>query len=127
MNKRSFFKLSLTILIFISAINFLYAQAAPSPRGGGVSILGAIGFLIIFLFIALFFISLGLTVIASGQIFLAIRETALNTRREESEEASKYQILFTVAKINNIVGWLIMIFPFIVFIGQIFIPIRLPF
>ena len=126
MNKRSFFKLSLTILIFISAINFLYAQAPPSPRGGG-SILGPIVFLIIFLFIALFFISLGLTVIASGQIFLAIRETALNTRREESEEASKYQILFTVAKINNIGGWLIMIFPFILLIARIFLPIRLPF
>ena len=126
MNKRIFIKLSLTILIFISAINFLYAQAPPSPRGGG-SILGLIVFLIIFLFIALFFISIGLTVIASGQIFLAIREIALNTRKEEKEEASKYQVLFTVAKINNIVGWLIMIFPFIVLIARFFIPIRLPF
>jgi hypothetical protein len=52
----------------------------------------------------------GLLIIASGQLFLAIREIALNTRKDDSEEVSKYVTLFAVAKINNIIGWLILIF-----------------
>ena len=51
----------------------------------------------------------GLLIIASGQLFLAIREIALNTRKEDSQEVSKYATLFAVAKINNIIGWLILI------------------
>jgi hypothetical protein len=51
----------------------------------------------------------GLLIIASGQLFLAIREIALNTRQEDSKEVSKYVTLFAVAKINNIIGWLILI------------------
>jgi len=66
--------------------------------------------LLIVLPIALLFASIGLTVIASGQVFLAIRETALNTRKEESDEKAEYKILFTVARLNNLVGWLIIIF-----------------
>jgi hypothetical protein len=68
----------------------------------------------------LFILVIGLAIIASGQVFLAIRETALNTRKEESKETSQYNVLFTVAKINNVIGWLIIIFGIlavIIFLG----------
>jgi len=107
-----FLKLCLTILIFISTFDFLYAQPAQPARPGGGFAIGPTEFIIFFL-ILLFFASIGLTIIASGQVFLAIRETALNTRKEESEETSQYKVLFTVAKINNFVGWFIIIFGFI--------------
>jgi ABC-type nickel/cobalt efflux system permease component RcnA len=72
---------------------------------------GAIGptDLVIFLAILLFAVALGLTIIASGQVFLAIRETALNTRNEKSNETAQYRILLTVAKLNNFIGWVIII------------------
>jgi hypothetical protein len=62
----------------------------------------------------LFILVIGLAIIASGQVFLAIRETALNTRKEESKETSQYNVLFTVAKIwnfgsDNISWWRIRI------------------
>jgi len=66
--------------------------------------------LIIALPFLLFLIVIGLAIIASGQVFLAIRETALNTRKEESEKSSQYGVLLTVAKLNNVIGWLIIIF-----------------
>jgi hypothetical protein len=52
-------------------------------------------------------ILIGALVIASGQFFLAIREIALNTRKEESIE--DYRTLYGVSKINNIFGWLILV------------------
>ena len=71
--------------------------------------IGPLGLFIVLL-IVLFFASIELTVIASGQVFLATRETALNTRKEESDEKAEYRILFTIARLNNFVGWLIIIF-----------------
>jgi len=115
MKIKNFFKVCLTILIFILTINFLYAQqgaAGQIPRGAAFGALGPIE-LIVFFLILLFFASVGLTIIASGQVFLAIRETALNTRKEESKETNQYKVLFTVAKINNFIGWFIIIFGFI--------------
>jgi len=65
--------------------------------------------LMVFLPSLLLVIVFGLIIIASGQLFLAIREIALNTRRDDSEEHNKYATLFAVAKINNIIGWLVLI------------------
>lgn len=79
--------------------------------------------LIIGLPVLLFILVIGLSIIASGQVFLAIRETAINTRKEESEETSQYKVLFTVAKFNNVIGWLIIIFGILaglIFIGGSF-------
>ena len=108
MLKKNFFKLCLKVLIFISAINFLYAQA-PAPRGGGGG--GGVNLyaLIIMLLLWVFFAAIGLTIIASGQVFLAIREIAINTRKEENKETSQYRALLTIAKLNNIIGWIIII------------------
>ena len=106
MLKKNFFKLCLKVLIFISAINFLYAQAPPASRGGGGVNLYA---LIIMFLLWVFFAAIGLTIIASGQVFLAIREIAINTRTEENKEASQYRALLTIAKLNNIIGWIIII------------------
>jgi hypothetical protein len=57
----------------------------------------------------LVFTIMGAGIIASGQVFLAIREIALNTRKDEGEGNSSYTILLTVAKINNLLGWLVII------------------
>jgi hypothetical protein len=61
------------------------------------------------LIIMIFFIAMGASIIASGQLFLAIREIALNTRKEENEAQPSYSVLLTVAKINNFLGWLLII------------------
>jgi len=61
----------------------------------------------LFVFIAC--LAAGLGIIASGQLFLAVREIALNTRKEESAEKSTYSVLLTVAKLNNLLGWLVII------------------
>jgi len=104
--KKNFFKLCLKVLIFISAINFLYAQAPPASRGGGgVNLYALISMFLLWVFFA----AIGLTIIASGQVFLAIREIAINTRTEENKEASQYRALLTIAKLNNIIGWIIII------------------
>jgi hypothetical protein len=51
----------------------------------------------------------GLAIIAFGQLMLAWRETAINTRKEGSKTASHYEILLIVAKINNLLGWIFMV------------------
>ena len=71
---------------------------AANPIGGIVIILSSI--------------VIGALVIASGQVFLAIREIALNTRKEESTE--DYSTLYGVSKINNYFGWLIIVAGFLV-------------
>jgi len=50
---------------------------------------------------------LGLAIIAFGQLLLAIREVAHNTRKEGAHGAH-YNILLIVAKINNLLGWLVL-------------------
>ena len=50
----------------------------------------------------------GLAVIAFGQLLLAIREIALNTRKEGTAHPH-YEILLIMAKINNILGWIFLI------------------
>lgn len=54
-------------------------------------------------------ILIGGIIIALGQVFLAIREIALNTRSEESQEHTNYGVLMTMAKVNNFFGWAIII------------------
>ena len=51
---------------------------------------------------------MGLLIIAFGQLILAIREIAHNTRKEEAHGAH-YNILLLVAKINNLLGWLVLL------------------
>lgn len=62
-----------------------------------------------FLGIVLISFVIGGMTVASGQLFLAIREIALNTRDEKSEKKAEYGMLETMAKLNNVVGWLIII------------------
>ncbi len=57
----------------------------------------------------LIFVVVGLGIIASGQMLLAVREIALNTRKEDSLTAAKYGVLQTIAQLNAIFGWLTMI------------------
>ncbi len=49
----------------------------------------------------------GLAIIAFGQLLLAIREVAHNTRKE-GVHGAHYNILLVVAKINNLLGWLVI-------------------
>jgi hypothetical protein len=51
----------------------------------------------------------GLSVIAFGQLLLAIREIALNTRKDEVKpHHGHYAILLVVAKVNNVLGWVVL-------------------
>jgi len=50
---------------------------------------------------------MGLAIIAFGQLLLAIREVAFNTRKE-GVHGAHYNILLIVAKINNLLGWLVL-------------------
>jgi hypothetical protein len=78
--------------------------------------------LISFFAILLISFVIGGSIVASGQVFLAIREIALNTRNGEDEKNGKpkYGMLETMARINNFLGWIIIIFGLIlaVFVVQ---------
>ena len=50
----------------------------------------------------------GLAIIAFGQVLLAVREIALNTRKDGSAHPH-YEILLIMAKINNILGWIFLV------------------
>ena len=58
--------------------------------------------------IVLYTAVLGMAIIAFGQLLLAIREIAFNTRKE-GVKTPHYEILLIVAKINNILGWILII------------------
>ncbi len=51
---------------------------------------------------------MGLAIIAFGQLLLAIREIALNTRKEGTAHPH-YEILLIMAKINNVLGWVFLV------------------
>ncbi len=57
---------------------------------------------------------MGLGIIAAGEIFLAIREIALNTRQAVIPEgldtySSHYRVLGFVAGLNKVLGWAIVV------------------
>jgi len=58
--------------------------------------------------IILWSVIVGLAVIAFGQVLLAIREIAFNTRKAETK-APHYEILLIMAKINNVLGWVFLV------------------
>lgn len=58
-----------------------------------------------FLFIP--FLLLGLGLVASSQVFLAIREIAINTRPDGAGFQGQYKVLSIVATFNEVIGWLI--------------------
>lgn len=58
--------------------------------------------------IVLYAVILGFAVIAFGQLLLAIREIAMNTRKE-GVKTPHYEVLLIMAKINNILGWILII------------------
>jgi len=64
--------------------------------------------LIIGLIIILYGVIIGLSIIAFGQVLLAIREIALNTRKAEVKHPH-YEVLLIMAKVNNILGWIILV------------------
>jgi hypothetical protein len=49
----------------------------------------------------------GLAIVAFGQVLLAIREVAHNTRKEAGKGAH-YNVLLIMAKINNLLGWIVL-------------------
>jgi hypothetical protein len=60
--------------------------------------------------VLLWSVVVGLSVIAFGQLLLAIREIALNTRKDEPKpHHGHYVILLTVARINNVLGWIVLV------------------
>lgn len=69
----------------------------------------ALNNIILGLAIILWAVVAGLSIVAFGQILLAIREIALNTRKDEAQHHhGHYAILMVMAKINNILGWIIL-------------------
>ena len=58
--------------------------------------------------IILWSLVVGLAVIAFGELLLAIREIAFNTRKEGAK-TPHYEILMIMAKINNLLGWIFLI------------------
>jgi hypothetical protein len=58
--------------------------------------------------IILYAVVLGFAVIAFGQLLLAIREIAFNTRKEGGK-TPHYEVLLIMAKINNILGWILIV------------------
>jgi len=58
----------------------------------------------------------GLMIVASGQLFLAIRETALNTRKVESKGDSNYGVLMAIAKANNLLGWIVVVLSLLIMV-----------
>jgi hypothetical protein len=58
--------------------------------------------------IVLYSVILGLAIVAFGQILLAIREIAFNTRKE-GIKTPHYEILLIMAKINNLLGWIVLV------------------
>lgn len=50
----------------------------------------------------------GLAIIAFGQVLLAIREVAHNTRKEGGH-GPHYNVLLVMAKINNVLGWVVLV------------------
>jgi hypothetical protein len=69
------------------------------------------------LFIIIIFLAIGLGIIGSGQIMLAVHEIAMNTRKEDSKEKGSYSARLTIAKFNIILGWLVII------VGAIFVTL----
>ena len=67
----------------------------------------AISNIIVGIVLVLWSAIIGLAVIAFGQLLLAIREVAHNTRKE-GVHGAHYNILLIVAKINNLLGWLVI-------------------
>jgi hypothetical protein len=64
--------------------------------------------LIVGAFIILYAVIVGFAVIAFGQLLLAIREIAFNTRKDDGKHPH-YEILMLMAKINNILGWVLIV------------------
>ena len=58
--------------------------------------------------IILWAVIVGLAVIAFGQVLLAIREVAHNTRKEGGH-GPHYNVLLVMAKINNVLGWIVLV------------------
>jgi uncharacterized membrane protein SpoIIM required for sporulation len=58
--------------------------------------------------IILWSLVVGLAVIAFGELLLAIREIAMNTRKE-GVKTPHYEILMIMAKINNLLGWIFLV------------------
>jgi hypothetical protein len=66
--------------------------------------------ILIVLVIALWSVVIGLSIVAFGQILLAIREIALNTRKEgEVHHHGHYSVLLVMAKVNNVLGWIVLV------------------
>ena len=60
-------------------------------------------------------VTAGLFVVAGGQVSLALREIALNTGKEADGEG--YGALLLVAKVNNVLGCLMVVFGGLVGLG----------
>jgi hypothetical protein len=67
----------------------------------------AISNIIVGIVLLLWAVIMGLAIIAFGQLLLAIREVAFNTRKD-GVHGAHYNILLIVAKINNLLGWLVL-------------------
>jgi len=66
--------------------------------------------ILIALIVGVWSIVVGLSIVAFGQILLAIREIALNTRKEEAaHHHGHYAVLLVMAKVNNVLGYVVLL------------------
>ncbi|HOY98218.1 MAG TPA: hypothetical protein PLL55_02320 [Candidatus Aminicenantes bacterium] len=66
--------------------------------------------LLVGLAVCLWAFVIGFSIVAFGQILLAVREIALNTRKEEGKSHhGHYAILLVMAKINTVLGWIVVV------------------
>jgi hypothetical protein len=66
--------------------------------------------ILVALAVALWSVVIGLSIVAFGQILLAIREIALNTRKEGAvHHQGHYAVLLVMAKVNNVLGWIVLV------------------
>jgi len=61
---------------------------------------------------------IGWAMVAFGQVFLAVREIALNTRKEDSSFKTDYSALMALTKLNNFIGWIAVFAGFILMFAQ---------
>jgi hypothetical protein len=58
--------------------------------------------------VVLWSVVVGLAVIAFGELLLAFREIAFNTRKTDAK-TPHYEILLIMAKVNNLLGWIFLV------------------
>ena len=75
----------------------------------------------VILVIGILFTAAGMFIMFSGQVFLAIRETAINTRKEDAVSTSNYNVLLIAAKLNYFIGGAVIVTGWVSGFGLVYV------